>query len=384
MKKLLACLLTFAMLFGFSTLCFASEALPEMQVEVKAKAAVLMDADSGKVLMAQNAHEKLYPASVTKIMTLLLVTEAIDSGKISLTDMVTVSQEAAEKGGSQIWLEVGEQMSVDDLLKASAVASANDACEALAEYVAGSSDAFVRQMNERAKQLGMNDTHFENCTGLDDTVENHVTSAYDVALMSRELLRHQRITGYTTIWMDSLRNGETQLVNTNKLIRFYEGATGLKTGTTSKAGCCVSASAKRGDLHLIAVVLGSDTSDDRFNAARAMLDWGFANYTTEKLEIDASRVPAVGVLKGTESSVMPVIPQAQAVLIEKGKAGEVVQEFDLAATVQAPVEKGQLLGRVYFKLNGETLYTYDLISDREIPALTFFESFKRILLSLCT
>lgn len=384
MKKLLACLLTTAMLFSFAPMCFASEALPEMQVEVKAKAAVLMDAGSGKVLMAQNAHEKLYPASVTKIMTLLLVTEAIDSGKISLTDMVTVSKEAAEKGGSQIWLEVGEQMSVDDLLKASAVASANDACEALAEYVAGSSDAFVRQMNERAQQLGMNDTHFENCTGLDDTVENHVTSAYDVALMSRELLRHQRITGYTTIWMDSLRNGETQLVNTNKLIRFYEGATGLKTGTTSKAGCCVSASAKRGDLHLIAVVLGSDTSDDRFNAARTMLDWGFANYTTEKLEIDASRVPAVGVLKGTESSVMPVIPQAQSVLIEKGKTGEVVQEFDLAATVQAPVEKGQLLGRVYFKLNGETLYTYDLISDREIPALTFFESFKRILLSLCT
>ncbi len=384
MKKLLACLLTTAMLFSFAPMCFASEALPEMQVEVKAKAAVLMDADSGKVLMAQNAHEKLYPASVTKIMTLLLVTEAIDSGKISLTDMVTVSKEAAEKGGSQIWLEVGEQMSVDDLLKSSAVASANDACEALAEYVAGSSDAFVRQMNERAQQLGMIDTHFENCTGLDDTVENHVTSAYDVALMSRELLRHQRITGYTTIWMDSLRNGETQLVNTNKLIRFYEGATGLKTGTTSKAGCCVSASAKRGDLHLIAVVLGSDTSDDRFNAARAMLDWGFANYTTEKLEIDASRVPAVGVLKGTESSVMPVIPQAQAVLIEKGKTGEVVQEFDLAATVQAPVEKGQLLGRVYFKLNGETLYTYDLLSNREIPALTFFESFKRILLSLCT
>lgn len=384
MKKLLACLLTTAMLFSFAPMCFASEALPEMQVEVKAKAAVLMDVGSGKVLMAQNAHEKLYPASVTKIMTLLLVTEAIDSGKISLTDMVTVSKEAAEKGGSQIWLEVGEQMSVDDLLKASAVASANDACEALAEYVAGSSDAFVRQMNERAQQLGMSDTHFENCTGLDDTVENHVTSAYDVALMSRELLRHQRITGYTTIWMDSLRNGETQLVNTNKLIRFYEGATGLKTGTTSKAGCCVSASAKRGDLHLIAVVLGSDTSDDRFNAARAMLDWGFANYTTEKLEIDASRVPAVGVLKGTESSVMPVIPQAQAVLIEKGKTGEVTQEFDLAATVQAPVEKGQLLGRVYFKLNGETLYTYDLLSDREIPALTFFESFKRILLSLCT
>ena len=383
MKKILACLLTAAMLFSFAPMCFASEALPEMQVEVKAKAAVLMDAGSGKVLMAQNAHEKLYPASVTKIMTLLLVTEAIDSGKISLTDMVTVSKEAAEKGGSQIWLEVGEQMSVDDLLKASAVASANDACEALAEYVAGSSDAFVRQMNERAKQLGMNDTHFENCTGLDDTVENHVTSAYDVALMSRELLRHQRITGYTTIWMDSLRNGETQLVNTNKLIRFYEGATGLKTGTTSKAGCCVSATAERDGLELIAVVLGSDTSDDRFNGARAMLDWGFANYEAQALSVDKTRIPAVGVLGGTVTSVMPVIPEAQSVVLKKGASQEITQEIDMAAEVAAPVEKGQLLGRVYFKLDGETVYTCDLLCAEEIPQLTLLEAFRRALLALC-
>ena len=388
MKQICSIALCAALLWGLCLPAAAAEppaeAFPEMQVEINAKAAVLMEANTGRVLMAQNAHGRLYPASVTKIMTLLLVMEAVESGKIALTDTVTASAEAVSKGGSQIWLEEGEQMTVDDLLKAAAVASANDACEALGEFVAGSSTAFVAQMNERARTLGMEDTHFVNCTGLDDTTTEHLTSAYDVALMSRELLRHELVRQYSTIWMDTLRNGETELVNTNRLVRYYDGITGLKTGTTEKAGCCVSATAARGGLELIAVVLGSETSDDRFNAARAMLDWGFANYTTEKLEIDASRVPAVGVLKGTESSVMPVIPQAQAVLIEKGKTGEVVQEFDLAATVQAPVEKGQLLGRVYFKLNGETLYTDDLISDREIPALTFFESFKRILLALCT
>lgn len=377
------------MLFACILLCtcvlpaFAEESLPAMQVEIKAKAGLLMDASTGKVLMAQNAHEKLYPASVTKIMTLLLVTEAIDSGKISITDTVTASREACSKGGSQIWLEEGEQMTVDELLKAAAVASANDACEALGEYVAGSSTAFVKMMNERAKELGMNDTNFENCTGLDDTAENHKTSAYDIALMSRELLKHQRITNYTTIWMDSLRGGETELVNTNKLVRFYEGATGLKTGTTSKAGCCVSASAKRDGLHLIAVVLGSDTSDDRFSSARAMLDWGFANYERAELSIDAARIPAVGVLGGITDSVQPVIPDAQQILLEKGRAGEITQEIDLAAEVEAPVEAGQTLGRVYFKLDGETIYTCNLLSETEIPRLTFFEAFRRLLCLLC-
>lgn len=377
------------MLFACILLCtcvlpaFAEESLPAMQVEIKAKAGLLMDASTGKVLMAQNAHEKLYPASVTKIMTLLLVTEAIDSGKISITDTVTASREACSKGGSQIWLEEGEQMTVDELLKAAAVASANDACEALGEYVAGSSTAFVKMMNEHAKELGMNDTNFENCTGLDDTAENHKTSAYDIALMSRELLKHQRITNYTTIWMDSLRGGETELVNTNKLVRFYEGATGLKTGTTSKAGCCVSASAKRDGLHLIAVVLGSDTSDDRFSSARAMLDWGFANYERAELSIDAARIPAVGVLGGITDSVQPVIPDAQQILLEKGRAGEITQEIDLAAEVEAPVEAGQTLGRVYFKLDGETIYTCNLLSETEIPRLTFFEAFRRLLCLLC-
>ncbi len=383
MKKGIAAGLCCFLLFAMCIPAFAEESLPPMQVEIQAKAGILIDAGTGKVLMAQNAHERLFPASVTKIMTILLVTEALDSGKIALTDTVTASREACSKGGSQIWLEEGEQMTVDELLKAAVVASANDACEALGEYVAGSSTGFVKMMNERAKELGMLDTSFENCTGLDDTADNHKTSAYDIALMSRELLSHHLITNYTTVWMDSLRGGKTELVNTNKLIRFYEGATGLKTGTTSKAGCCISASAKRGDLHLIAVVLGSDTSDDRFNSARAMLDWGFANYESVSISVDSTRIPAVGVLKGTEDSVLPKIPEAQSILLEKGKADSVTQEIDLAAAVEAPVEKGQLLGRVYFKLDGETIYTCDLLCETEISRLTFWESFRRLLCLLC-
>lgn len=384
MKKFLAAALSLCIVFTLCMPVLAAENLPPMQVEIQAKAGVLMDADTGRVLMAQNAHEQLYPASVTKVMTILLVMEALDSGKITLNDTVTASREACEKGGSQIWLEEGEQMTVDELLKAAVVASANDACEALGEYVAGSSAGFVKMMNARAKELGMHDTNFENCTGLDDTAENHKTSAYDIALMSAELLSHKQITNYSTIWMDSLRGGKTELVNTNKLVRFYAGATGLKTGTTSKAGCCVSASAKRGDLHLIAVVLGSETSDDRFSSARAMLDWGFANFESTALAVEPARIPAVTVLGGTADSVMPVIPEAQSILLEKGKADSITQEIDLAASVAAPVEKGQLLGRVYFKADGETVYTCDLLCENEIPLLTFFEAFRRILCLICT
>lgn len=384
MKKFLAAALSLCIVFTLCMPVLAAENLPPMQVEIQAKAGVLMDADTGRVLMAQNAHEQLYPASVTKVMTILLVMEALDSGKITLNDTVTASREACEKGGSQIWLEEGEQMTVDELLKAAVVASANDACEALGEYVAGSSAGFVKMMNARAKELGMHDTNFENCTGLDDTAENHKTSAYDIALMSAELLSHKQITNYSTIWMDSLRGGKTELVNTNKLVRFYAGATGLKTGTTSKAGCCVSASAKRGDLHLIAVVLGSETSDDRFSSARAMLDWGFANFESTALAVEPARIPAVTVLGGTADSVMPVIPEAQSILLEKGKADSITQEIDLAASVAAPVEKGQLLGRVYFKADGETVYTCDLLCENEIPRLTFFEAFRRILCLICT
>ena len=273
MKKLISIIVSVVMILLLPINSYASE--NTTPVEIKAKAAVLMDASTGKVLMKYNENEKLYPASVTKIMPLLLVCEAIDDGRISLGDVVTVSGSASSKGGSQIWLKEGEQMTVDELLKATAVYSANDACTALGEYIAGSDEAFVNLLNERASQLGMTSTHFENCTGLDDTTENHLTTALDVAVMSRELLKHDLITNYTTIWMDSLRNGQTELVNTNKLVRFYEGTTGLKTGTTSKAGCCVSASAMRDGTHLIAVVMGSENSSDRFETAKAMLNWGF-------------------------------------------------------------------------------------------------------------
>ncbi len=389
MKRFLVVLLCGLLLWCAAVPAFAEESstntetFPAMQVEVNAKAAVLMEANTGSVLMAANAHEQLFPASVTKIMTLLLVMEAVESGQIALTDTVTAGAEAVSKGGSQIWLEEGEQMTVDELIKAAAVASANDACEALGEYVAGSSTAFVKLMNERARELGMLDTNFENCTGLDDTTDTHKTSAYDIALMSRELLKHELIREYSTIWMDSLRGGETELVNTNRLVRFYDGITGLKTGTTSKAGCCVSATAERDGLELIAVVLGSDTSDDRFNGARAMLDWGFANYEAQALSVDKTRIPAVGVLGGTVTSVMPVIPEAQSVVLKKGASQEITQEIDMAAEVAAPVEKGQLLGRVYFKLDGETVYTCDLLCAEEIPQLTLLEAFRRALLALC-
>lgn len=351
-------------------------------IEIKAKAAVLMDVDSGKVLIKYNENEKLYPASVTKIMPLLLVVEAIDSGKISLDDIVTVTADAASKGGSQIWLKEGEQMTVNDLLKATAVYSANDACTALGEYLAGSDSAFVDMLNKRAKELGMNNTNFENCTGLDDTTENHLTTALDVAIMSRELLKHEMIINYTTIWMDSLRNGETELVNTNKLVRFFEGTTGLKTGTTSKAGCCVSASAKRNGTHLIAVVMGSENSSDRFETAKAMLNWGFANYSTVTPEIDPALVPDVNVINGVSETISPVIPSPEPILIEKGKETELKQKIDLAVDVSAPVEKGQILGTVAFTSGSEVVGKYNLVAPHAVNELSFSIILKRIVAAI--
>lgn len=367
----------------FTSLIFANAdgALP---VEIKAKAAVLMDASTGKILLKHNENEKLYPASVTKIMPLLIVVEAIDSGKIKLTDVVTVSANASSKGGSQIWLKEGEQMTVDDLLKATAVYSANDACTALGEYVAGSEDAFVSMLNERAAELGMKNTHFENCTGLDDTAENHLTTALDVATMSRELLKHEMIINYTTIWMDSLRDGTTELVNTNKLVRFFEGTTGLKTGTTAKAGCCVSASAKRNGTHLIAVVLGSENSSDRFETAKAMLNWGFSNYVTVTPVIDPKLIPEVKVINGVKDSVMPVIPKPESVLIPKGKESEIKQNIELAVDAAAPVEKGQILGKITFTLGEETLTEYKLISPESVKPLTFTVVLFRVLKSVAS
>lgn len=380
MKRLISFLLCVVMIVP---LFVTSSAEGEMPVEVKARAAVLMDQTTGKVLMKMNEHEKLYPASVTKIMSMLLVMEAIDSNKIRLTDIVTTSPVAASKGGSQIWLKEGETMSVDELLRATAVYSANDACTALGEYVAGSDEAFVVMMNERAAQLGMKNTHFENCTGLDDDSETHLTTAYDIALMSRELMKHELIKEYTTIWMDSLRDGKTELVNTNKLIRFYNGATGLKTGTTNKAGCCVSATATRDGTSLVAVVMGSENSSDRFEGAKAMLNWGFANYSSVTPQIDKKLIADVNIVMGEERKITPQIPPAMSVLIPKGRENDIVQNVELVAEVEAPVESNQTLGTVTVSLDGEVLGKYNLTSPHYVDRLSFKTVFCRLLAVLC-
>ncbi len=373
--------LSLALLLCFSFNAFAAEESGELPVSVNAKAAILVEASTGKVLAAMNEHEQLYPASITKIMPLLLVMEAIDSGKLNLSDSVAASAAAASKGGSQIWLKEGETMSVDELLRATVIYSANDACSALGEHLAGSEEAFVQMLNSRAKELGMNNTHFENCTGLDDTATSHLTTAYDIALMSVELLKHELIQRYSTVWMDSLRDGATQLVNTNKLIRFYDGATGLKTGTTAKAGCCVSASALRDGMHLVAVVLGSPTSADRFDAAKALLNWGFANYETVIPSVDKSMLTPVRVIGGAEESFAPVLPELGSVLLKKGESEMLEQSVTLAADVQAPIEAGQKVGEVNFVLNGETVASYPLTAAKAIEKLGFAEVLRRFLCS---
>ena len=380
MKKLVSVMLCIAVML--TAVCISAGAA-DMPVEVRAKAAVLMDGSTGKVLMQMNADEKLYPASVTKIMSLLLVMEALDNNKIRLTDIVTTSAVAASKGGSQIWLKEGETMSVDELLKATAVYSANDACTALGEYIAGSDEAFVMMMNDRARELGMKNTTFENCTGLDDDTENHLTTAYDIAIMSRELMKHELIREYTTIWMDTLRDGQTELVNTNKLIRFYNGATGLKTGTTDKAGCCVSATATRDGTSLIAVVMGADNSSDRFEGAKAMLNWGFANYTSFTPQIDKTLITDVNVIMGEERVLTPQLPSVSGVLIPKGREADIVQKVELAASVEAPVESNQTLGTVTVSLDGEVLGRYNLTSPHYVDRLTFATVFCRMLSILC-
>ena len=355
----------------------AEESAPPVQVA--AKAAVLMDASTGKVLVRFNENERLYPASVTKVMTLLLVAEALESGKLHLSDKISASAAAAAKGGSQIWLKEGEVMTVEELLKAAAIYSANDACCALGEAIAGSEEGFVRLMNERAKALGMANTQFDNCTGLDDETDTHLTTAYDIALMSRALLQHDIVIKYSTIWMDSLREGATELVNTNRLVRFYEGATGIKTGTTSKAGCCIAASARRGETHLIAVVLGSDNSNDRFETAKRLLNWGFANFATVTPQLAPSLITPVRVLRGAEQWIRPVPPAAMPILVPKGSEGDLQQSVDLAAQVQAPVEAGQVLGKITITLDGETLGTYPLTAPAAVKKLDFSTQFKRLM-----
>ncbi len=376
MKKIISVLLSVIMAFGLCVFSFAAE--KKASVEAEAKAYVLMDIDSGKVLAAKNENKQLYPASITKVMALILIMEAVESGKIALADMVTTTENAQSFGGSQIWLEVGEQMSVDDMLKAVVVASANDACTALGEYIAGSSESFVAMMNEKAKQLGMKNTHFDNCTGLDDETETHLSTAYDIAVMSRELMQYDKIKEYSTIWMDSLRNGKTELVNTNRLVRFYEGCTGLKTGTTTKAGFCISATAKRGNTSLAAVVLGAENSEKRFAAAQNLLNWGFANYESVKADINLSQIGSVQVNGGEKSGVNPIVAGNRYVLTEKGSDEKLETKIVLPASLNAPVKKNQMIGRVEIYLGKDKIDEIPLCAEEGIKKLNFWSTFLKL------
>ena len=365
MKKFLCVIICIIFVLSTTIVGFAADE-KSVTENISAKSAILMELSTGKVLMELNPDEKLSPASITKVMTILLTMEALQEGKIALEDRVTASKNVASKGGSQIWLKEGEVMTVHELLKATVIASANDACTALGEYIAGDEASFVAMMNERAKELQMTNTSFENCSGLDDTVTNHYSTARDVAIMSCELLKHEKIKEYTTIWMDTLRNGETQLVNTNKLIRYYDGATGLKTGTTSKAGYCVSATAERDGMGLVAVVLGSDNSSERFEDAKKMLNWGFANYSIYRPKIDNTLITDVSVLYGVEETIRPKVGTPLPILIEKGKEEKITQKVDICVDVEAPVEKNQTLGKVYFEIDGEKIGECDILSEKRI------------------
>lgn len=351
-----------------------------VELDIQAKSACLMDIETGTVLYEENARTPLPPASVTKVMTMLLVMEAIDSGRICLKDMVTASESAAAKGGSQIYLKAGEMLSVEEMLKSVAVSSANDCACALAEHIAGSEGAFVDMMNKRASELGMQNTHFVNCTGLDDdpSAKEHLTSAYDIALMSRQLLKyHPDITKYTTIWMDTVRNGSFGLSNTNKLVRFYNGATGLKTGFTSGAGYCLSASAQRDGLSLIAVVMGSDTSQHRFSACKSMLDHGFANYAliSPQMEQDAS----VPVKLGKTAAVTAVPAKATGLLIDKAQRSSVSVQTELLDAVTAPVSQGQRLGTMTVRSGEQVLSQIPLVAETAVQRLTVGELFLMVL-----
>ncbi len=343
--------------------------------EITAKSSILMEATSGKVLYENNADEQLPIASVTKVMTMLLIIEAIDSGSINYSDMVTCSEYAASMGGSQVYLEPGEQMSVDDMLKAIAVASGNDAAVAMAEHVSGSETDFVAKMNNRAKELGMKNTHFVNVNGLD--TEGHYSSARDVAIASAELMKHQDIAKYLTIWMDTLRDGEFGLNNTNKLIRYYEGANGIKTGSTSEALYCLSAAAKRNDMQLIAVVLGAPTTKDRFNSASKLLDYGFAGWAVKRADKEENLPNHIGVVKGARQTVDVATKGDFNALIEKSNLNLVEKQIILPKKVNAPVKKGQLIGHIEYTLNGNTVGKVDIVTVKEVkkmnPVIMFWE-----------
>ena len=374
MKRIFSLVLAAALLTG-SALAAADSPAPAL--EVSADSAVLMEKETGTILYEKEAHTPREPASVTKVMTLLLIMEAVDAGRLNREDQVTVSAAAAGMGGSQVYLKEGEQFSVGELIKCVTVVSGNDAAVALAEHLAGSEGAFVAQMNQRAKELGMDDTNFVNCTGL--PAQGHVTSAYDIALMSRELiLRHPTIQEYTTIWMDSIRDGAFGLTNTNRLVRFYNGATGLKTGSTDSAGYCISATARRDDMELIAVILHAPTSPERFEDAKALLDYGFAGYALTTVHPE-SALPPVSVLLGEDAQVQPVLARDCRLLIQKGQESQITTQITLPEDVEAPVEQGQTLGEMTVSVNGQVRDTVPILAAQPVSRLTIPGIFSRLL-----
>ena len=348
---------------------------------IQAESVILMCMDTGDVLFAKNGKEHLSPASVTKIMTILLILEAIDNGDISLTDTVTASNEAVSMGGSQIWLEVGEQMTVEELLKAIVVASANDACTALSEYVGGSTTGFVKMMNDKAKELGLENTNFENCNGLDDTVTNHYSCAYDLAVISSEVMKHPLIKDYTGIWLDSLRDGKTELNNTNKLVNTYNGITGLKTGTTSNAGFCIAATAERDGMSLVAVVLKSRTSDERFDTATALLDWGYSNYELITPEIDESKLTPVKIKLGEIKEITPSINENTKICVKKGSDGAQYR-YNIVSEISAPVKKGDKLGEIVIENESGELGTITLCADKDVKKVNLKTIYSYLLINI--
>ena len=367
LKSLTALLLIACFLFLIGTLGVGAKGATAFSEELPCKSAILIDATTGAVLYEQNADEALPPASVTKVMTLLLVMEEIEKGKIKLEDPVSVSANAASMGGSQVFLKEGEQLSVEEMLKCVVIASANDCAVALAELVCGSEEIFVARMNERAAELGMKNTHFENTNGLDDTVQNHVTSAKDIAIMSRELIKHPKILEYSGIWMDSIRDGAFGLTNTNRLVRFYPGCTGLKTGSTARAGFCISASAKREDLSLICVIMGAQTRDERNSCATKLLDFGFANYETYSYQGGIENISVTGSAK----ECIEVTRETFFATVPKGSGKRIEVKSELPQSLAAPIRAGENIGRVRFLLDGEELGGAELCAAEDAERIGF-------------
>lgn len=363
-------LITGIALSGFSTEALAPE-------EITAPSALLMEAKTGKILYEKNSGDSRACASITKVMTLLLVMEALDSGKLNLNDTITASEHAASMGGSDIWLKAGETMSANDMIKATAVASANDAAVALAEHLCTTEEAFVEKMNQRAAELGMKDTVFKNCNGLDE--DGHVTTALDVALMSRELIKHPKIFDYTTIWMDFLRDGKTQIVNTNKLLKSYNGANGLKTGTTSQAGSCITATATRDDLQLIAVVLGSVTGKDRFSDATKILNYGFSNYKVYTPEVNEFEFDAISVTNGMQDKVEVEAIPLKSIIIPKGDSTKLETVIELSESVEAPIEKEQVVGNISYKIGNEIVAQTNIVTKDSVEEINFHGIFEILL-----